>query len=81
MESQWFVQGASFLLAVGALASARRRALGDASVVPEGGVGLLGAIQNAARATGPFAPAVMASAIAFASLVRGRPNRSSPSRG
>ena len=68
MESQWFVQGASFLLAVGALASARL-ALGDASVVPEGGVGLLGAIQNAARATGPFAPAVMASAIAFASLV------------
>ena len=68
MESQWFAQGASFLLAVGALASARL-ALGDASVVPEGGVGLLGAIQNAARATGPFAPAVMASAIAFASLV------------
>ena len=66
MESQWFAQGASFLLAVGALASARL-ALGDASVVPEGGVGLLGAIQNAARATGPFAPAVMASAIAFAS--------------
>lgn len=68
MESQWFLQAASFIVAVGALVSARL-ALGDASVVPEGGAGILGAIQNVARATGPFAPAVMASAVAFASLV------------